>query len=133
MKVIIELDGKKYELRKSYKGKKGLCDSCALVGVCQKTGKRSNKARRINAICSATIAGFREVKEGRKIGTLAEADKRLNHIAHDLAVLEQDMKNAGFVGSFMEIIDSIGMGFGYAALEMDKAIHPEDYRENEYL
>lgn len=133
MKVIIELDGKKYELRQSYKGKKGICDSCSLVGICQKTGKRSNKARRISAICSATISGFKEIKEGRKIGTLTEADKRLNQIAHDLAVLEQDMKNARFVGSFMEIIDSIGMGFSYAALEMDKAIHPEDYRESEDL
>ncbi len=133
MEIIIEIDGKKYELRKSYKGKKGLCDSCALVGVCQKTGKRSNKARRISAICSATISGFKEIKAGRKIGTLAEADKRLNQIAHDLGVLEQDMKNAGFVGSFMEIIDSIGIGFGYAALEMDKAIHPEWYRESEDL
>ena len=131
MKVIIELDGKKYELRKSYKGKKGLCDSCALVDVCQKTGKRSNKARRISAICSATISGFREVKEGNKIKTLADADKRRNQIAHDFDVLYNDMKNAGFIGVFMEDIDGLISGFGYASLALSQAMHPVDRSDDD--
>lgn len=131
MEIIIELDGKKHHLIKTKKKFKNPCEKCSLKSKC--TGRHGKMQEATFNICLLTGCGFKEIKEGRKIGTLAEADKRLNQIAHDLSVLEQDMKNAGFVGSFMEIIDSIGIGFGYAALEMDKAIHPESYRETEDL
>jgi len=132
MEIIIEIDGKKHRLVKTRKKFSNPCEKCSLRQKCQ--GREGKTQQTVSDIClHLTACGFKEIKEGRKIGTLAEADKRLNQIAHDLAVLEQDMKNAGFVGIFMEIIDSIGTGFGYAALEMDKAIHPEGYRESEDL
>ena len=132
MEVIVQIDWKKHRLVKTRKKFSNPCEKCSLRQKCQ--GREGKTQQTVSDIClHLTACGFREIKEGRKIGTLAEADKRLNQIAHDLAVLEQDMKNAGFVGSFMEIIDSIGIGFGYAALEMDKAIHPESYRESEDL